>query len=162
VEFTSPSGEKGKSMSTTNRGFGKVATNSPDYEANGPWAALNTSIDAIDAALGVEVKSSDTGGLAAIASKEGTVLLTKSSAGAFTLAAPTAGLPSAGGDDGKVLRIIAGSAQAHTVTQTTPGFNNGGSAKDVATFGGAIGDSMEVVAYNGEWLTTILRNVTLG
>jgi len=149
-------------MSTTNRGFAKVGTTSPDYAgaSGGPWKSVGDALDAIDAALGAEIRTSTTS--APIVSKEGTVVLAKSTDGAWTLAAPTAGLPSAGGDDGKILRMIAGTAQAHTVTQTTPGFNNGGSAKDVATFGGAVGDNLEVVAYNGEWLVLSSVNVTLG
>ena len=147
---------------STNRGFAKVGTTSPDYvgATGGPWKAVGDALDAIDAALGAEIRTTDTS--APIVSKEGTVVLAKSSAGAWTLAAPTAGLPSAGGDDGKVLRIIAGTAQAHTVTQTTPGFNNGGSAKDVATWAAAIGNNLELVAYNGEWLVLENTGVTLG
>lgn len=142
---------------TTNRGFTKVGSGSPDYVLPAQNQAVN--LDAIDSALGIGVFN---GVAAPITVKEGTALLTKGSAGAYTLAAPTAGLPAAGGDDGKVLRLIAATAQAHTVTNAAPGFNNGGGASDVATFGGAIGDSMEVVAYNGEWLVLGLRNVTLG
>jgi len=59
-------------------------------------------------------------------------------------------------------RFIAGSAQAHVVTQTTPGFNGGGASVDVATFGGALGDNMLLEAYNGAWYTVSTRNVTLG
>lgn len=93
----------------------------------------------------------------AIAAKTGVVMLTKAGVAAMTLAAPTAGT-----DDGKVLTIVAATANAHTVTQTTPGFNNAGTSGDVATFGGAIGDNMVVVAYNGRWHVISLRNVTLG
>lgn len=92
----------------------------------------------------------------AIASTSGVVMLTKAGVAAMTLAAPTAGT-----DDGKVLHIVAATANAHTVTQTSPGFNNGGAASDVATFGGAIGDNLVVVAYNGRWHVLALRNVTL-
>lgn len=91
----------------------------------------------------------------AITLKQGTAFLTKAGVGVMTLASPTAGV-----DDGKVLRIMSSTAQAHTVT-CTAGFNNGGTASDVATFGGAIGDGMVVVAYNGVWHVQVLRNVTL-
>lgn len=63
--------------------------------------------------------------------------------------------------DGTVLNIVATTAQAHTVTNTT-GFNAGSTASDVATFGGAIGDSMSVIALSGVWYVLNLRNVTLG
>lgn len=75
---------------------------------------------------------------------------------AITLSAPVAGA-----DDGKLLFVTAGTAQAHTVT-VSGGFNDGGSGADVATFGGAIGDSVILQAYNGEWNVHVLRNVTLG
>lgn len=101
----------------------------------------------------VEVKLVD----GAIATKDGKVVITKAGVCVLTLAAP-----SAGADDGKRLLITSTTANAHTVTQTSPGFNNGGAASDVATFTGAIGNGMEVVAYNGIWYTVQLRNVTLG
>lgn len=92
----------------------------------------------------------------AITIKQGIARLTKGTAGAYTLAAPTAGT-----DDGKELIIIAGTAAAHTVTQATPGFNGAGTGADVATFGGAKGDNLRLMAVNGEWLVLTLRNVTL-
>jgi len=91
-----------------------------------------------------------------------TYVLTKGSAAAIVLPAPTAGKPSAGGQDGFQIKFIAGSAQAHLVTQTSPGFNGGGSGVDVATFGGALGDNLVLEAYNGAWYTLSTRNVTLG
>lgn len=93
----------------------------------------------------------------AIALLNGNVYLTKAGVAAMTLAAPTAGI-----DDGKTLTIIAATANAHTVTQTTPGFNSASTSGDVATFGGAIGDNMVIRAYNGAWHVITLRNVTLG
>jgi hypothetical protein len=93
----------------------------------------------------------------AITIKSGVVFITKSSAAAVTLAAPTAGA-----DDGKRLAIVSTTAQAHTLTNTTPGFNNGSTASDVGTFGAAIGNSIEVIAYNGVWYTIgTPRGVTL-
>lgn len=93
----------------------------------------------------------------AITVKEGTIFLNKAGVLAATLAAPTATT-----DDGKVLTIVALTGNAHTVTQTTPGFNNGSTASDVATFGGAVGDSFTVRAYQGIWYVTTKVNVTLG
>lgn len=92
----------------------------------------------------------------AITTKHGSVAITKGSAAALTLAAPIVGT-----DDFKVLRIVATTAFVHTVTNAAPGFNAGGAGKDVATFGGAIGDSMEVMAYQGVWLVLNLTNVVL-
>lgn len=92
----------------------------------------------------------------AIASTSGVVMLTKAGVAAMTLAAPTAGT-----DDGKVLHIVAATANAHTVTHTA-GFGAGGALLDVATFGGAVGDNMTIVAYGGKWYVLNLLNVTLG
>ncbi len=127
---------------------------------SGSVAVVSSSDDAFGdlfippqaAAAGVEVASAD----GAIASKSGVVVVTKGTAAALTLAAP-----SAGADDGKRLVIVSTTAAAHTVTQTTPGFNNGSTASDVATFGAAIGNCFEIVAYNGIWYVVSLRNVTL-
>lgn len=92
----------------------------------------------------------------AIAEKNGTVFLTKAGVAAMTLSAPTAT-----SDDNKQLTIISTTAQAHTVNQASPGFNSGGAASDVATFGGAIGDSISLVAYQGVWYVESKTNVTL-
>lgn len=102
-------------------------------------------------------------GAGVISIKSGTVFLTATGAATVTLAAPTSGLATAGGDDGKKLLIESTTAQAHTVTQTTPGFNNGSTASDVATFGTAIGNSFEVVAKGGVWyVANTPKGVTLG
>jgi hypothetical protein len=85
----------------------------------------------------------------------GLVVLTKATAGAYTLAAP------ASTDDGKVVTIVSGTAAAHTVTQTTPGFNGGGSASDVGTFAAAVGNGLTLVAYGGKWLVANNTGVTL-
>ena len=90
----------------------------------------------------------------AITARSGTVLITKAGVAVLTLAAPSTA------DNGKQLDIMATTANAHTVTNTTPGFNNAGNAKDVATFGGAVGDNMSVVAYNGVWYVKNVINVT--
>lgn len=84
------------------------------------------------------------------------VILSAGSAAAMTLAAPPLAL------QGTVMQIEAAAAQAYTVTNTTPGFNNGSTASDVATFGGGVGNSFEIVAYNGIWLVLNLNSVTLG
>lgn len=93
----------------------------------------------------------------AIVIKRGTVFITKGSAAALTLAAPIPGI-----DDGARLSIVSATAFAHTVTQTTPGFNAGSTASDVGTFGAAIGNSIELIAYQGTWYTLgTPRGVTL-
>jgi|SRR5262252_1340290 len=84
-----------------------------------------------------------------------TVFLVKAGVAAMTLAAPNK-------DQTNRVLIQARTANAHTVTNTTPGFNNGGTASDVATFGGAVGDNFEVRAQAGVWNVIAVRNVTLG
>lgn len=87
---------------------------------------------------------------------QGVTMITKAGVCALTLAAPAAA------DNGLMMTIVAATAHAHTVTNASPGFNNAGASGDVATFGGAIGDNMVVVAYNQRWHVVSLRNVTLG
>lgn len=116
----------------------KINSSSPD---------VGTNVGLIDQAFGVEVDAAS----GAIALKEGTVFITKpSAAAAMTLVAPTAGLPNAGGDDGKVLRIVGVTAEAHTVT--TPANKINGN-KHIATFAN-VGDTIELFAYNGVWYST--------
>jgi hypothetical protein len=110
----------------------------------------------LDSLFGVEVKPLDTQSSPPVASDpdnivsvEGTVVLTKGSAGAYLLAAPVAGLPAVGGMDGKKLKIIDGSGHAHTVTTPANGING---ANHILTGGGTKGQSIELTAYNGTWL----------
>jgi hypothetical protein len=93
----------------------------------------------------------------AITIADGIVKITKSSAAALTLADPSSG------QEGTRILITAQTAQAHTVSNAAgSGFNAGGSASDVATFGGAIGDSIDIVAINAKWNVVSATNVTLG
>lgn len=88
----------------------------------------------------------------------GYYLITKAGVGTITLAAPTATT-----HDGIEVTLTSTTANAHLVTHGgTLGYNAGGTATDVATFGGAIGDSFTVFAYNGAWYTKANINVTLG
>jgi len=63
--------------------------------------------------------------------------------------------------DGMIMTIYAVNASAHTVTYTA-GFNGGTTARDVATYGGAIGDNMVLWANAGTWWVQSTRNVTFG
>lgn len=91
----------------------------------------------------------------AITIQNALVVLSKGSAAAITLAAPTAGT-----HDGRTITVVATSAQAHVITSGVDGFNAKGSS-GTATFGGAIGDSVTFKAHNGHWYTTSLINVTI-
>jgi hypothetical protein len=83
-------------------------------------------------------------------------VITKGTAAALTVAAPTATT-----HDGVEMVVVSSTAAAHTLTATTIGFNAGNTATDVGTFGGAIGDGIAFVAYQGEWLVLNNINVTL-
>lgn len=84
-----------------------------------------------------------------------TFFITKAGVAAMTIADPTATT-----HDGLRLTFVSTTAQAHTLTNTT-GFGAGGASLDVATWGGAIGDTMVIVAYQGKWYVESTRNVTL-
>jgi hypothetical protein len=91
----------------------------------------------------------------AITAKNGICLLNKAGVIAATLANPTATT-----DDFKRLSIRSLTAQAHTVT-VTGGFGNGSTGEDVATFSGAIGDGIELMAYQGYWYITGVHQVSV-
>lgn len=90
----------------------------------------------------------------AITIKSGIVHITKSSACALTLAAPSKF------DSGKVLYVNSATAQAHTVT-ISGGLAGAGSGADVGTFGGAVNDGIALYAYNGAWYTLPGTNVNV-
>lgn len=81
----------------------------------------------------------------AITIKSGIVVITKATACAMTLAAPIAGV-----DDGKVLTFDSTTAAAHTLTISN-GLRGAGASADVGTFTAAIGNGIELYAYNGRW-----------
>lgn len=79
----------------------------------------------------------------AIGIKNGRAVITKSTAATLTLALPTATT-----DDYKTLVIEDTTGKAHTVTTPSNGIN--GSLTTI-TFSGQIGDSVELMAYQGVW-----------
>lgn len=89
----------------------------------------------------------------AITIADGVVFITKGTAAAITIDDPPTTM------DGATLRIISTTAAAHTVTYTA-GFGGGTTARDVATFGGAINDGMVITAKSGVWYISSTRNVT--
>jgi hypothetical protein len=96
---------------------------------------------------GIELHSATGAGV--ISFTHGKVIITAAGVAALTLAAPTAGSPANGGNDGQELKIIDQSGHAHTVT--TPSNDINGS-HHVLTSGAAAGDSVTLTAYNGVWL----------
>lgn len=129
--------------------LGDDATITGDFAITGTLGVTGV----LTASGGLKLPGQVIAGDGAITIKSGVVMLTKGSAAAITLAAPTAAT-----DDYKVLHIVAGSAQAHVVTVTGMA---AGAGQDVGTFGGAINDSTSLVAYNGGWyVLNAPRNVT--
>lgn len=83
-------------------------------------------------------------------------VITKAGVAAMTIVNPTDVT-----HDGLTLTFITNTANAHTLTRATTGFNDAGAGGDVATWGGAKGDGMQITAWDGKWYVNYLRNVTL-
>jgi hypothetical protein len=84
----------------------------------------------------------------------GNYLVTKAGVAALTLAAPTAGI-----QDGAVLRISSTTANAHTITAT--GLLQSGTASvNVATFAAQAGAGLILMAYNGKWIVLSSVGIT--
>ncbi len=83
-------------------------------------------------------------GAIAVPPGDTTYFITKAGVAAMTIVAPTATT-----HDGIRLTFISTTAQAHTLDMASSGIN-GGSA-DIGTFGGAAGDGVTIVAYQGHW-----------
>ena len=108
---------------------------------------------AIDARGGVNAYTA----AGAISQTQGKVLITAAGTVALTLAAPVAGLPSAGGNDGQEVTIIDVGGHAHTVTTPTNGIVP---SHHIATFGGVAGSFMVLAAYNGAWYPLANAGIT--
>lgn len=63
--------------------------------------------------------------------------------------------------NGLTMCVVSTNASAHTLTYTA-GFNGGTTARDVATYGGAVGDNVCFFANAGTWWVISTRNVTFG
>ena len=99
-------------------------------------------------------------GAIAVPTVNKTFFITKSSAGAaMTIVNPTATT-----HDGLRLTFMSTTAQAHSLDNSAGAgfFSSGGSSKDVATWGGAIGDCLIIEAYQGKWYIISSTNITLG
>ena len=91
----------------------------------------------------------------AITIAHGVVFITKTSAAAITLDTPPTSM------DGAELEIVSTTAFAHTVTQSSPGFNNAGASGDVATWTAAAGNALKLRARSGIWYATNLQGVAI-
>lgn len=129
----------------------KIATNTIDETT----AGSGVTIDGLLIKDGIVGTNPVISGDGAITIANSTVYLTKGSAAAITIAAPTAGT-----HDGLEIWVIAGSAQAHVITCSTVGFNAKGSSGTV-TYTAAIGNAVVLKAYNGNWYTPVKTGVTV-
>lgn len=93
----------------------------------------------------------------AIAVESGTAILTKGSAGAYTLAAPTTA------QNGTQITIVAGTSFAHVVTGTNLFWagETGGPFNKITT-AAFIGSAATVVAYGGLWHVVSDQIATVG
>lgn len=108
--------------------------------------------------IGGATQHEDLPDTALISIKQGVVTLSKAG-GAVTA---TIAKPTATTDDFKRLTVISLSAQAHTLAVTGGGsFGNGGAGENLATFDAAIGGTISLIAYQGEWNITGKFGVTV-
>lgn len=92
----------------------------------------------------------------AIPIETGVTAITKGSAAALTIAAPTTA------QDGTVISIVSSTAYAHVVTFTGGTLVNGTyAAKTTATYAAYVGAGIRIIAYNGKWYLSGNQNVTL-
>lgn len=118
-------------------------------------ADAGVTIDGLLIKNGVIGVSQAITGDGAITIQNATVLLSKAGAGAITLAAPTAGT-----HDLIEIEVITLTAQAHVITSGVEGFNDKGSSGTV-TFTAAIGNSVRLKAWNGNWYVVGKNGVTV-
>lgn len=149
VPSLSASGSVTASGGFTGNLVGNVTGNSTGTHT-GPVVGDVTG-NANGAAFGQQVITGDS----AITLKTGHVAITKGSAAAITIAAPTAGT-----DDGKVLMIVAETAFAHVVTCSSNGFDDKG-ASGTLTWTAAKGNSVILIARNGRWWVCAPRGVAV-
>jgi uncharacterized protein (UPF0333 family) len=125
------------------------ATGAPDYGGGATdFALLCLALIAINSGFFGAAKYTAAGAIAVPAVGTATAFLKAGSAAAMTLAAPVTGAPSAGGQDGVNLTIIAEDAYAYTVTTPANGIVG---SKHVATWTAAVGNSIDLVAQGGAW-----------
>jgi hypothetical protein len=114
---------------------------------------LNVASLTLGGAVAIHEDLPDT---ALISIKQGMVTLSKAGVVTTTLAKPTATT-----DDFKRLSVFSLTANAHTLAIVGGSFGNGGGGEDLATFGGAIGDGISLLAYQGQWYITGTNNITV-
>lgn len=147
---------------STNLGLVNIGANHPENESasSSLSSIINGLITAVDNFAGIQVLSADGAITVTAGAMKTLVSITKATAAAITIAAPTAGLPSAGGNDGQEIVVVSETAAAHVITSGTDGFNAKGSS-GTATYGAAKGNVLRIVARNGHWWTVGNTGVTI-
>lgn len=116
-----------------------------------------TVTGALTGVFGGSLQYNEVGADGAVTQKSGVVGVTKAGVCAMTIADPTDTT-----DDGKILFVVALTANEHTLSNAAgSGFNSGGASSDVGTFGGAIGDNIMLLAAGGKWIVISSVNVSL-
>lgn len=137
-----------------------VATATTTPTLGGTLAVANGGSGTSNGTSPTVVTSAASGAIAVPTANDTSVFITyNGGAGAYTLAAPTAGGPGTG-QDGVILNVITTTAQAHVITSGVDGFNAKGSS-GTATFTAAIGNTCKLVAYNGHWYAATKTGVTI-
>ena len=128
-----------------------IASNSPDANT-----AVGQAINSLAGSASPTVYTGATDAILFPNQSNLAVLTPASGVDAATLATPTTA------DNGKLLRILNGAAQASTVTTASGKILDGSStAKNTVTFAAHIGATIELVAYNGFWNLIAASNATL-
>lgn len=115
-----------------------------DLDVSGDLAVTGTITGDVVGGIQEPVVAVTADGAIAVPSVNTQYFITKAGVAAMTLVAPTATT-----HDGITLTFIATTANAHTLDLATAGINDG--SADIGTFGGAKGDGVKIVAYQGQW-----------
>ena len=104
----------------------------------------------------------------ALPNTSATILVMSAGVNAMTLAKPKAGVYSAMqakiqslgdvGDDGKMILVVLGTAQLHTITTPTNGING---SKHLVTFTAVIANYVWLIAIGGKWYVVGQQGATI-
>jgi hypothetical protein len=136
-----------------------VGPNSPDFDTIvGQSSNLPFQFEVLTGTTDVITGGAGLLGNGAVPPICGTSFIETAGVDACTLAAPVAGSPAAGGNDGLEITIIDNSAHAHTVTTAAAGITP---AHHLITFNGTQGSFVTLLARNGKWIPVQQSGVTI-
>lgn len=144
----------------TDTGLYRIGANNIGITANGAKVVdISTSgVDVTGYVAGLnKIVNVTADGAISVPSGNTSYMITKAGVAAMTIVNPTATT-----HDGLRLTFMATTANAHTLSNAAgAGFNDGGAASDIGTYGGAKGDNIVIEAYQGKWYVVSKVNVTL-